>query len=48
MTLAGGIAFSAAQRDLYQDDGAERLTVTVANFASSVLSFPPESQSDFS
>ncbi|KAL8410594.1 hypothetical protein RB596_000323 [Gaeumannomyces avenae] len=38
MTLADGIAFSAAQRNLYQDDGAERLTVTVANFASFVSS----------
>ncbi|KFH41511.1 hypothetical protein ACRE_077690 [Hapsidospora chrysogenum ATCC 11550] len=38
MTLAGGIAFSAAQRDLYQDQGAERLMVTVANFASFVAS----------
>ncbi|KAJ4316477.1 hypothetical protein N0V84_007833 [Fusarium piperis] len=38
MTLAGGIAFSAAQRDLYQDDGAERLMVTVTNFASFVAS----------
>ncbi|KAF5138066.1 hypothetical protein E5D57_001846 [Metarhizium anisopliae] len=38
MTLAGGIAFSAAQRNLYQDDGAERLTVTVADFASFVAS----------
>lgn len=40
MTLAGGIAFSAAQRTLYQDEGAERLTVTVADFASSVLPSP--------
>ncbi|KAJ2893240.1 hypothetical protein MKZ38_008868 [Zalerion maritima] len=46
MTLAGGIAFSAAQTDLYQNDGADRLTVAVANFASSVLSFPPKSQSE--
>ncbi|KID96898.1 Protein kinase-like domain protein, partial [Metarhizium majus ARSEF 297] len=38
MTLAGGIAFSAAQRNFYQDEGAERLTVTVADFASFVAS----------
>ncbi|KAH7136737.1 hypothetical protein B0J13DRAFT_625379 [Dactylonectria estremocensis] len=36
MTLAGGVAFGAAQRDLYQDDGAERLVATIANFASFV------------
>ncbi|KAK7404085.1 hypothetical protein QQX98_010143 [Neonectria punicea] len=35
MTLAGGIAFSAAQRNLYQDESAERLMITIANFASS-------------
>ncbi|KAK7422451.1 hypothetical protein QQZ08_009503 [Neonectria magnoliae] len=33
-----GIAFSAAQRNLYQDESAERLMITIANFASFVAS----------
>lgn len=37
MTVVGGIAFGAAQRTLYEDDSDERLTVTIAHFASFVL-----------
>lgn len=47
ITLAGGIAFCAVKKDLYQDYDAERLTATVANFTSFMLSFYPESRFRF-